>query len=104
MTVLSFLVLIFTSVISSAPAAVADDCTSALISQYEIGTTNEEEEIDPIERIAQSFRKDSDDNGFSLPFDLSRLLPFSALLDNLELPGNFNLDIGLKRIGIGCSF
>ncbi len=102
MTGLSFLVLIFTSVISSAPASVADDCTSALISPYEIGTVNEEEEIDPIERIAQSFRKDPDDNGFSLPFDLDILFPFSSLLDNL--PDNLRLDIGLRRIGIGCNF
>jgi hypothetical protein len=104
MTGLYCLVLIFTSVISPAPASGTDVPASVLLSPYKVETVNEDEEIDPLERITQSFRKDSVDDGFSFPFDLSRLLPFSALLDNLELPGNFNLDIGLKRIGIGCSF
>lgn len=104
MTGLYCLVLIFTSVIPPASASGVDVHASSLLSQYEIGTVNEEDNIDPLDRITQSFRKDSDDDGFSLPFDLSRLLPFSTLLDNLALPGIFNLDIGLKRIGIGCNF
>jgi len=102
MTGLFCFVLILTSVVSSAPASGVDACTSVLISPYKIGMVNGEEEIDPLERITQSFRKDSVDDGFSLPFDLDILFPFSSLLDNL--PDNLRLDIGLKRIGIGCNF
>ena len=95
---------ILIAVSSPASAVRIDACTSALVSPYELGTVHETGETDPLERITRSFRTDSVDDSSSLPFDLSRFLPFSSLLDNLDLPGNFNLDIGLKRIGIGCSF